>query len=95
MTTPTTAAGRNLAEGIADVCDRHPTATRRIAAIEAEARASGVDGCIAIVQQSLDAVRAEDDGESRLIKTSIAARAHILSMLEGYRAALIEEARNG
>ena len=44
-----------------------------------------IDGCIAIVQQSLDTVRGEDDGESRTIKTSIAAREHVIALLTAYR----------
>jgi hypothetical protein len=48
-------------------------------------RLAAIDECIAIVQQTLDTVRAEDDGESRLIKVSIAAREHVIAMLNGYR----------
>jgi len=47
--------------------------------------ARAVDGCIAIVQQSLDSIRAEDDGESRSMKASIAAREHVIWLLSGYR----------
>lgn len=45
----------------------------------------GLDAAIAIVQQSLDTVRSEDDGENRAVRTSIAAREHVLSLLTGYR----------
>jgi hypothetical protein len=45
----------------------------------------GLDAAIDIVQQSLDTVRGEDDGESRSIKASIAAREHIIALLTGYR----------
>jgi len=53
----------------------------------------GIEASIDIVQQSLDTVRAEDDGESRSIKTSIAAREHVISLLAGYHAALSREDR--
>jgi hypothetical protein len=48
-------------------------------------RLAAIDSCIYIVQQSLDTVKAEDDGESRSIKTSIAARAHVIALLTAYR----------
>jgi len=44
----------------------------------------GVMACIDIVNQSLNTVRSEDDGESRSIKTSIAAREHVIALLQGY-----------
>jgi hypothetical protein len=56
------------------------------AAVEATAQDEAIGWCIDIVQQSLDTVRAEDDGESRSIKTSIAAREHVIRLLAGYRA---------
>jgi hypothetical protein len=62
-----------------------------IATIEAEARQSAIDGCIAIVQQSLDTVRGEDDGESRAIRASIGAREHVIRLLTGYRTAPSKE----
>jgi len=46
---------------------------------------AGIDACVNIVQQSLDTVRAEDDGESRFIRHSIDAREHIVRLLTGYR----------
>ena len=52
------------------------------------AELDGIDGCIAIVQQSLDTVRGEDDGESQSIRVSIGAREHVIRLLTGYRAAL-------
>jgi hypothetical protein len=44
-----------------------------------------IENCIYYVQQSLDTVRGEDDGESRTIKASIAAREHVIALLTGYR----------
>ena len=44
----------------------------------------GVMACIDIVNQSLNTVRSEDDGESRSIKTSIAAREHVIRLLTSY-----------
>ena len=54
--------------------------------------ARAVDGCIAIVQQSLDSIRAEDDGESRSMKASIAAREHVIWLLSGYRDKIVATA---
>jgi hypothetical protein len=51
----------------------------------AEIKTEVIENCIYIVQQSLDSVRAEDDGESRSTKTSIAAREHVIRLLTGYR----------
>jgi hypothetical protein len=53
-------------------------------------RLVAIDGCIAIVQQSLDTVRGEDDGESRAIRASVGAREHVIRLLTGYRAALAQ-----
>ena len=61
-----------------------PRDAAAIIAIEAET----IDNCIAIVQQSLDTVRGEDDGESRVIRASIGAREHVIRLLTGLRAAL-------
>jgi hypothetical protein len=86
---PTTETGRRL------VKDTNPQSgvdafVQDILDIEVEAKTRGVEHCIYIVQQSLDTVRAEDDGESRSIRTSIAAREHVISLLAGYRAGLAE-----
>jgi hypothetical protein len=54
-----------------------------------------IDAVRAIVQQSLDAVRGEDDGESRSIRASIAAREHVLSLIDGYRDRIEAEASLG
>jgi len=48
-------------------------------------RLAAIDSCIYIVQQSLDTVKAEDDGASASIRTSIAARAHVIALLTAYR----------
>jgi hypothetical protein len=57
----------------------------RHAALVAAPETQAIDNCIAIVQQSLDTVRAEDDGESRTIRASIGAREHVIRLLTGYR----------
>lgn len=48
---------------------------------------AGIDGCIAIVEQSLATVRAEyeDNPESQVMPISIHARESILALLRGYR----------
>lgn len=58
-----------------------PSDEREAAFLEA------VDGCIAIVQQSLSTVRgeAEDAPESRVLRTSVSAREHVIALLTGYR----------
>jgi hypothetical protein len=50
-------------------------------------RVDTLDDAIAIVQQSLDTVRAEAEAnpESRAIYVSIAAREHVIALLMGYR----------
>ena len=64
---------------------RGPFAIARASPLPLDVERRTIDNCIAIVQQSLDTVRAEDDGESRSIKASIAAREHVITMLNGYR----------
>jgi hypothetical protein len=53
----------------------------------------GVDAAVYLVQQSLDTVRGEDDGESRSIKVSIAAREHVIGLLAAYRERLATQPR--
>ena len=59
-----------------------------------DGEARGIEGCIAIVEQSLATVRGEyeDNPESRVMPTSIAAREGILALLRGYRDRLNREA---
>ena len=52
-----------------------------VAAIEAEAAKQERERLRILVQQTIETLRAEDDGESRSIKVSIAAREHVLSLL--------------
>jgi hypothetical protein len=55
--------------------------------ITAEARATGrreaIEGCIYIVEQSLDTVR-EEAGDLPSGKIGIAAREHVIALLSGY-----------
>jgi len=79
-----------IAQGQQMLAERDATiATLRAAPSEAQV----VDNCIAIIQQSLDTVRAEDDGESRSMKMSIAAREHVIALLTGYRERAIATAK--
>jgi hypothetical protein len=54
---------------------------------EKEIRLNTIEACMAIVQQTLDGMYAdaEEEPESKTLKVSIAAREHVLFMLNGYR----------
>lgn len=65
------------------VGNRMEVALRSPAPLDVERRT--IEACIYYVQQSLDTVRGEDDGESRTIRASIAAREHVIALLTGYR----------
>ena len=85
-------AGDILAGAILSyLAGQHGLYVRRAASqgdsLRKEAFLDAVDGCIAIVQQSLDTVRgeAENNPESRVLRTSVSAREHVIELLTGYR----------
>jgi hypothetical protein len=72
---------------LANPAPRPPEPDRTAALVE------GMDAAIHLVQQSLDTVRGEGDGESRSIKVSIAAREHVIGLLAAYRERLATQPR--
>jgi hypothetical protein len=85
-------------ESVEEVVGRHPwlanlPAPRPPEPDRTAALVEGMDAAIHLVQQSLDTVRGEGDGESRSIKVSIAAREHVIGLLAAYRERLATQPR--